>query len=420
MFKINRNKKIPIVFVHGIFGAMGEGILKGSGELHFGIAEDVYRPIINILESFGYKEGRDLFISYYDWTKKCEDSTKNYLIPTIKKAKQISRSKKVNIIAHSMGGIVARSYAQSESYKNDIDKLIMIGTPNAGAANAYFFWSGGDYVSRDPYKNTLYTLIKSTYIWYMRFKYKKDIDMEFIREKIPSIEELLPSYEYGNYLLSENEKQEIDIETMSIQNKTLHNLNVKQDILRARNIKTYLLVGKGIETTDKITIIKGDKEDKKWVDGKPVGIIKTSSGDGTVKCDSVDAVDGKVMYIDSDHGEILSNCKRELAYILNVRRAMFISKENNFDIIYILICKDVDVTFSQEEKKKFKFYDLEIKKISTDIELIVIKKTDKYKTEIDVANKYGQGKLVIIKANLSERSVEEKIVNIRNKISMQI
>lgn len=49
---------------------------------------------------------------------------------------------KVDIVAHSMGGLVARAYIESEdlpnnpypiSYNNDVRKLVMLGTPNQGA-----------------------------------------------------------------------------------------------------------------------------------------------------------------------------------------------------------------------------------------------------------------------------------------------
>lgn len=53
--------------------------------------------------------------------------------------KERTSKPKVNIIAHSMGGLVARRYIQIFG-ENDIDKLIMIATPNKGIAGAI-----GDY-----------------------------------------------------------------------------------------------------------------------------------------------------------------------------------------------------------------------------------------------------------------------------------
>jgi pimeloyl-ACP methyl ester carboxylesterase len=39
---------------------------------------------------------------------------------------------KVNVIAHSMGGLVARDYIESSAYAGGVDHLILIGTPNLG------------------------------------------------------------------------------------------------------------------------------------------------------------------------------------------------------------------------------------------------------------------------------------------------
>jgi len=40
---------------------------------------------------------------------------------------------KVNIVAHSMGGILSRLYLQNENYRNDINKLITLNTPHSGS-----------------------------------------------------------------------------------------------------------------------------------------------------------------------------------------------------------------------------------------------------------------------------------------------
>ena len=44
----------------------------------------------------------------------------------------------MNIVAHSMGGLVARSYIESTDYTGGIAHLIMIGTPNHGCKLAYW------------------------------------------------------------------------------------------------------------------------------------------------------------------------------------------------------------------------------------------------------------------------------------------
>ena len=93
-----------------------------------------------------------------------------YLKEAIREAKD-KGYQKVNIIAHSMGGLLARAYIQSNDYQNDVENLIMVGTPHKGSPNAYYIWEGGDPITADaivadsylinkhPYLTTMLTLI---------------------------------------------------------------------------------------------------------------------------------------------------------------------------------------------------------------------------------------------------------------------
>ena len=92
----------PVLFVPGLFGSLGKDIIPGTGDYDFGLAEYAYRPIIRNLESMGYKLGRNLFISYYNWRESNEISARKYLVQVINTAKQVSGSNKVDIVCHSM------------------------------------------------------------------------------------------------------------------------------------------------------------------------------------------------------------------------------------------------------------------------------------------------------------------------------
>jgi hypothetical protein len=91
----------------------------------------------------------------WDWRFPIGDTTiTTYLLPAIDKAKRLSEPwdwDKVNVVAHSLGGILVRSYIQSDLYagRNDIDRFAMVGTPNAGAAILYYLWEGGDTETAD-------------------------------------------------------------------------------------------------------------------------------------------------------------------------------------------------------------------------------------------------------------------------------
>ena len=72
-------------------------------------------------------------------------------------------SDKVDIIAHSMGGLLVRTYIQNKSnteYRSDINNFAMVGTPNQGSVNAYYLWYSGNPKYTDDINETgLYNLV---------------------------------------------------------------------------------------------------------------------------------------------------------------------------------------------------------------------------------------------------------------------
>lgn len=156
----NPNGLTPVLFVPGIMGSSigGGGIYpilpKGSPDWYYGswdtkswglhdpgrrtgyTFDPGWRRIIEDFENSGdgYKLGCTLFPAPYDWRISIDDAAENYLEKVINYAKLKAGTGKVNIVAHSMGGLVARAYIQSDHYKdkNDIEKLVMVGTPNNG------------------------------------------------------------------------------------------------------------------------------------------------------------------------------------------------------------------------------------------------------------------------------------------------
>lgn len=92
----------PIVFIPGLFGSLGDDVIKGTGEFSFGFAEKAYRPFIEILNAMGYREGSNLFISYYDWKKPVLEAVDKYLFLDIEKIKEKTKKDKVILIGHSI------------------------------------------------------------------------------------------------------------------------------------------------------------------------------------------------------------------------------------------------------------------------------------------------------------------------------
>lgn len=166
----------PVLFVPGIMGStVGCGISPIPGltrnrprpqdwcsfdnglATYHGLLDPVYaeagwRDLAAALRAVEpeYRLGCTMFTIPYDWRLTAADAVEEYLAPAIADAKQIAGVPRVSIVAHSMGGVVARDYVNSDlPQPSDIDKLIMVGTPNHGAAIAYLLWEGGDPVLAD-------------------------------------------------------------------------------------------------------------------------------------------------------------------------------------------------------------------------------------------------------------------------------
>lgn len=355
----NRENKLPIVLIPGLFGSLGDDIILGTGDLNFGMAEPLYRPLINNLEEIGYKEGENLFIAFYDWRKGCEYNTEKYLIPKIEEAKSITNSSMVDIIGHSLGGIVARAYIQGSLYKDDVRNLIMMGTPNAGAVNAYYFWSGGQVPYDKLEKNLLYQLIKIGFFWIYRFLHGQISDLNILRSIFPVVQELLPSFEYGDYLFVDDNsgfKKPVNIKNMDALNSLLSNMNKNIHLIYNKGIKLHHVIGTGFETTDIICVSHNESESEKWKDGKPLYSISMPYGDGTITISSAESIYSKNYYLKENHGDILKKSKDILASILKCPTIQTRDKEqkNETRYFYSIILKNIsetEIVFSRNEKR---------------------------------------------------------------------
>lgn len=303
----------PIVFVPGLYGSLGDDIIYGTGEFSFGFAEKIYRPFIEILKEMGYVEGLNLFISYYNWKLRVLDAVDRYLLPDIEYIKKKTGYDKVVIIGHSLGGLLGRAYISYFS-PSSVDKLIMIGTPNLGAVNSYYFWSGGQIPYFSSSGNRTYEELKDRFIGHYKIGEKINY-VEILRKIFPVVEDLLPSYEYGDYLFYDVNgiKIELPIEDMSIKNNFLNGLEDKT--IDSNNL--FIIAGSGIETNDHILVDREYKSRVRWKDGKPIEVYKTVFGDGTVtRMSALGNLRGNYMVLKGNHTDILYNSKDYLRFIL--------------------------------------------------------------------------------------------------------
>lgn len=335
----------PVVFIPGLFGSLGEDVIKGSGEFSFGLAEKTYRPFIKILNSMGYIEDENLFISYYDWKNTVLNSVDKYLYQDIEKLKRKTGYDKVIIISHSLGGLLGRAYMTYFSPES-VDKLIMIGTPNLGAVDAYYFWAGGKLPYSKVEDNILYNGIKYGYILYYTIYHNKDF-LDGFRKMFPVAKDLLPSYGYGNYLYTKEDgiRKEIDIDKMSMENSFLNQMNSRY----MNNDNIYIIAGRDRLTNMELRVERSHKDKYLWLDGKPIGEYQTDYGDGTVTTFStLGNLNANTMIINEDHTNILYKSKDYLSAILGkaIIEDFEIEEIEKVHVIFASDCEEIDVLTS--------------------------------------------------------------------------
>lgn len=410
---------------------MGNDIIPGTGRLDFGLAEHEYRPLIRNLESLGYKEGKDLFVAFYNWRRECLYCAKRYLIPKIEEVKELTNVKKVNLICHSMGGLVARAYIQSDLYRFDVNKLIMIGVPNKGAVNAYYFWSGGEIPYEHINENFFYRLLKESFIWIFKFLYGEYNEIRLLRSLFPSIQDLLPTYDYGDYLYYEdnNFRRFVPIDLMDAKNEFVNRINKSLYIFRKYNIRVYNIIGTEIETNNLLYIDRQWKDKEKWFDGKPLKSEKTHWGDGTVTVSSARGIYGRKIYLKGDHIDILKGSKEALSKIF--RRSSFparIVEEENYTKYSSIIAQNVHTIQLSLNETKINVYRgiysadkrVMVRQIGLNNYWIVIKLKDRDKLNVSFIPYNIKGSDIVVLS--SERNKPVKMVNkvIKNHYTMKL
>lgn len=157
----------PVVFLHGILGSMppGDGLVTKwpqgltntpPGESHLDPWIGSYKPIIDTFLKMGYELNETLFPVTYDWRQsnklsashlrsilgnQVQNNAPAYIVRTA------SNKVQADVVGHSMGGLVLRSYledlaADDDGYQEDINKAITIATPHQGFPVTYNTYEG--------------------------------------------------------------------------------------------------------------------------------------------------------------------------------------------------------------------------------------------------------------------------------------
>jgi hypothetical protein len=112
----------PVVFVHGIAGYYP----------YFGTVPDELATGAYEGWQFSYPYDQSIFLSSRLLGRAIQKLISEDLFGCTS-----YDANRVDIVAHSMGGLVARQYIQGPEFANDINKLLMLGTPNHGSYLSY-------------------------------------------------------------------------------------------------------------------------------------------------------------------------------------------------------------------------------------------------------------------------------------------
>lgn len=263
-----------VVVVPGLGGSWnGDAITNCKSDNYSGpwvshsLSNWLYGPLISALNGSGFTA--EPF--YYDWRKQMPD-TAPQLKDFINTSIGLVPNEKTHIVGHSLGGLVGGAYIELEGEHNRADKYMGVGAPYQGALPAYPAWSAGDIDG-----NLLWRMMTTRVIQYCRKKYPNLNNREIIQTFFPSVQNLLPTFDYLKDAKTGTIKP---VASMSTQNNWLPRNLASWDTWK----KT--LSGFGIDTPQFYKVKSPSKHDTgegNWIDGKIVGKKYDSlEGDGTV------------------------------------------------------------------------------------------------------------------------------------------
>lgn len=340
----SENFRDPVIIIPGILGSEKKN---GTWQI-----DPIFHAYDNLYEEFaenGYVPGEDLFTFPYEWRNSNVENAKLLKI-RIQEIKQQENWPKVDVVAHSMGGLLAREYIESDEYGNDIDQLIALGTPNNGAPIAYLKWEAGAFLSD-------YQEIFMKY--YFNHEAKEsgfDNVFHYIQNKITSVKELLPVHEYL-YDTENNNDLIVYNEINYPINEFLENLNDSNRKLNLLKVESNKIIGNVISPVSTVAgfnVIKTDMGEY-WVHGYPLGFeipigdrgLTMGNGDRTVPIESAKSENiyaDNLIELNSSHIKLPTNAQKDVLEILTgIRPSTEVNHSLIRDILFVSVFSPVDI-----------------------------------------------------------------------------
>ncbi len=303
------NVKPKIAIVPGFFASWNQNAVlynqtvnQGDWKIPSYIQE--YKALIRTLDNLGLVANRDYYVFPYDWRKPISSSADNlrtFLQTRIWNADQTAQ---VQLVGHSMGGVVSRIYAQK--YPNDnVTKIVTAGSPHRGVVQVYQPLIAGETQKDDTF------LWLGTKLLINLNRKNFNSDRKTVQTIIPSLYDLFPTFPFLKNIKGIYKP----INSMTIKNTLLNtyaNLGPVSDRMTVlHGNKAALSSPIGYRVIDRAII---DRFGGDYIDGRPISTFK---GPGDYLVPNASSVFGSnVVELLLDHGELIYT-KTAIRSILN-------------------------------------------------------------------------------------------------------
>jgi pimeloyl-ACP methyl ester carboxylesterase len=211
---------------------------------------------------------------------------------------KIPQGEKVDLIGHSMGGLIAREYLQ-QNPDHRTAQVITLGSPHEGVVKAYGIWEGGEIWEGDPVARAFLEFL----IW--NADKLEQNPREIIWERVRSVKDLLPTFEFldhgsGTLEALKNQKNDWLLER-------------NQEINGAHKDRKQVMAtvyGQGFDTLKNLKVQDAPWWDwalGNWPDGKPILKAYTNEGDDSVLVRSARIEGTRVDSVSTNHGGLVDS-----------------------------------------------------------------------------------------------------------------
>ncbi|MFA6250362.1 MAG: hypothetical protein WC686_02525 [Candidatus Shapirobacteria bacterium] len=251
-----------------------------------------YNGLITTLEGNGLIKNQDFYIWNYDWRKPVGDIVGKFDSFVEDK---VEDGEKVDLIGHSLGGMVARVWGQEHPNDDRLGRVFTLGSPHFGAVKAYKAWNGG--VVSDKFDFSSIAMKVALMLQKKNF----ETDMATVRTMAPVVKDLLPVFDFI--------KKGEDVIPYS-------DLGTVNDYILSKNVgmtelfpKFEAVVANGQLTDEWLRLTRRTVWDKMlgiWQDGRVTGSSQ-GEGDGTVLKKSAAFSDDSYYQIGGNHADMANN-----------------------------------------------------------------------------------------------------------------